>query len=357
VRRILVLAASLVVACGARTGLRSVDRDAGPRPDAFIPPDARPEPDAPFFTDAAPPCRSDLDCDDHVVCTGDHCAPGGCTHDAHDAVCDDGLFCNGRETCALTGCLPGMPQCIDAIDCTDDACIEASQSCTHTPNDARCPLSNICDPVRGCLPRLLAQDPAFIYNIALPSGDVSRITRTQVPLTDIALAGDGTFYGATSNEGLVRLDPHTGATTPIVFVGAQFFGLEADPTTDTLYGGSAEDIVRFDLATGTYTVIARLPAGEIVSGDLAFIGGRMLVTTTTNFRVAPDDLFVVPLDMSGPPRRIGNTGHPCIFGLAVYRDTLYGLTCEGLVLTIDPMSAASAVVSRTMIVFDGGAAR
>lgn len=347
----------VLISCGARSGLRVVERDAGPTIDASSPRDARPEPDAPFFSDAAPPCRSDTDCDDHVACTGDHCTPMGCTHDAHDSACDDGLFCNGRETCALTGCVAGMPQCIDAIDCTDDACNETTDACTHTPNDARCPISNICDVTRGCLPRLLAQDPSFIYNIALPSGEVSRITRTQISLTDIALGADGTFYGATNNLGLVRLDPHTGATTMIVPVAGSFFGLESDPTTDTLYGGADQNIVRFDLANGTYTNIARLPANEIVSGDLAFIGGRMLVTATTNFMVAPDDLFAVPLDRSGPPVLVGSTGVPCIWALAVYRTTLYGLTCRGEVLTIDPNTATSAVVSRTMIQFDGAAAR
>jgi hypothetical protein len=346
----------LLAACGARTGLRIEPRDAAV-PDSPAPHDAHPEPDAPFFVDAAPPCRTDLDCDDRIACTGDFCTESGCAHDAHDASCDDGLYCDGRETCALSGCAPGTTPCDDGVDCTDDACIEARAACTHTPNDGRCPLSNVCDPIRGCLPRLLAQDPTYLYNIELPSGNVTRITATQVPLNDVALTGDGTYFGATSALGLVRLDPHTGTATMAVPIAGQFYGLEADPTTDELYGGADQDIVRFDLTTGSYTNVARLPANQMVSGDLAFIGGRMLVTTTTDFRVAPDDLFAVPLDRSGPPALVGSTGYPCIFGLAVYRDTLYGLTCHGLVLTIDPATGTSRVVSTTMIEFDGGAAR
>lgn len=351
----------LAFGCGARTGLTDRLGDAA-SPDAGR--DAAtldaPMLDAPRFDtgiDAPPPCRVDSDCDDGIACTPDTCGREGCEHITNDALCNDGLFCNGVETCSLSGCAAGISQCNDGVDCTDDACIEPTDSCTHAPNDALCPLSNTCDPIHGCEPRLLAQDPTSIYNIALPSGTVSRITRTDVPLNDIALGEDGTFYGATGNRGLVRLDARTGVTTPLVRLAGRFYALEADPNSNVLYGGSDDRIVSFDLVTGSLVDVARLPTPEIVSGDFAFLNGQLYVTATRNFRVANDDLFAVDVTMSGPPRLIGNTAHPCIFGLAVYRDTLYGLTCEGLVLTIDPMTARSTIVSRTMIEFDGGAAR
>ena len=350
---------ALVLGCGARTGIpepvvhdaASVDasvHDAAPPIDAFR-----------FDTgfDSPPPCVVDSDCDDAVPCTRDTCGREGCMHATDDSLCDDGMFCNGVETCSLGGCVPGATQCIDAVDCTDDSCIEATDSCVHTPDDARCPLSNTCDVLLGCEPRLLAQDPTSIYNIALPSGMVSLITRTDTPLTDIALAEDGTFYGSTAGRGLRRLDPRTGATTLVAPVAGRFYGLEADPASSALFGASDDRIMRFDLVTGALTQVGLLPAGEIVSGDLAFIGGRLLITATRDFRVADDDLFWVDLASSGTPHLIGSTGHPCIFGMAVYRDTLYGLTCDGLVLQIDPTTAASTIMLCTMIEFDGGAAR
>jgi hypothetical protein len=356
VRALAFFASLSLLACGARTGLGV--HDAGARNDAGSPIDAAIDawrPDSGL--DAPPPCVVDTDCDDGIACTRDVCGREGCAYSTDDALCDDALFCDGVETCSLAGCVGGVAPCGDGVDCTDDRCLEASDACAHDPNDALCPLSNTCDPIQGCEPRLLAQDPTSIYNIALPSGVVSLIARTDLPLTDIALAGDGTFFGATTARGLVRLDPRTGATTPVVRVPGRFYGLEADPSSDVLYGGSDDRIVRFDLVTGSLTDVARLPAPEIVSGDFAFVGGRLLVTATRSFRVADDDLFAVDLASSGPPTLIGNTGHPCIFGLAVYRGTLYGLTCEGLVLEIDGATAASTVVSRTTIEFDGGAAR
>ena len=360
VRTRLVFGFALVLGCGASTGIPvPVVRDAAMPIDTSVH-DANVidafRPDA--GVDAAPDCRVDADCDDRVPCTHDTCTPRGtCMHTTDDALCNDGRFCNGIETCSLGGCVPGQTPCIDAVDCTDDSCIEATDSCVHTPDDARCPLSNTCDVLLGCEPRLLAQDPTSIYNIALPSGVVSLITRTDTPLTDIALAEDGTFYGATAGRGLRRLDPRTGATTLVAPVAGRFYGLEADPASRALFGASDDRIMRFDLVTGALTQVGLLPAGEIVSGDLAFIGGRLLITATRNFRVADDDLFSIDLAASGSPRLIGSTGHPCIFGMAVYRDTLYGLTCDGLVLQIDPTTAASTIVSRTMIEFDGGAAR
>ncbi len=99
-------------------------------------------------------CASDADCDDGLACngaescdtdTGD-CRPGdpptceddevcddirgGCASPCtDDAECDDAVFCNGTETCdeASGLCAPGSP-----LDCPDgEACDEDSQECVE----------------------------------------------------------------------------------------------------------------------------------------------------------------------------------------------------------------------------------
>jgi len=47
-----------------------------------------------------------LDCDDDVACTIDSCdTQNGCEHTTDDSECDNGLFCDGNETCDITnGC-------------------------------------------------------------------------------------------------------------------------------------------------------------------------------------------------------------------------------------------------------------
>jgi cysteine-rich repeat protein len=87
--------------------------------------------------DGAGSCGDALprDCDDGVACTLDSCSEyyDSCVHTPDDAPCDDGLHCNGAETChATSGCLEGEPvDCDDADICTHDRCDEAQGACEH----------------------------------------------------------------------------------------------------------------------------------------------------------------------------------------------------------------------------------
>ncbi len=182
------------------------------------------------FLDACVECLADDDCDDRQPCNGiEHCIAGvcvtgtaiacddglACTHDAcdettglcaftpHDDLCDNGLFCDGSETCDVQlGCLEGVPpcallcnddtdtctecsgsadcndglfcngeetcvdgacvvgpqpDCTDGVACTVDTCDEDSMACLHTPNSSACSDGAFCNgpetchPVDGCI--------------------------------------------------------------------------------------------------------------------------------------------------------------------------------------------------------------
>ena len=100
------------------------------------------------FCDGAETCDAVLDCqagadpcDDGVGCTVDTCDEDGdsCSHATDDAACDDGVFCNGAETCDPTlDCQPGADPCDDGVACTQDGCDEGGQTCSHTNDDAVC---------------------------------------------------------------------------------------------------------------------------------------------------------------------------------------------------------------------------
>jgi len=61
-----------------------------------------------------------------------------------DAECDDGLWCNGQERCVSGQCAAGAPvNCNDGNACTDDACDETLNRCTH-PCGAAGPGSACC---------------------------------------------------------------------------------------------------------------------------------------------------------------------------------------------------------------------
>jgi cysteine-rich repeat protein len=100
---------------------------------------------------------SNAPCEDGNPCTEDDaCNQGTCTS-GKPASCDDGLFCNGFETCAPNnGCVPGeAPVIDDGVGCTVDVCDNDQAAVVHEPNDDACQVeglceSPICHPIEGC---------------------------------------------------------------------------------------------------------------------------------------------------------------------------------------------------------------
>ena len=78
---------------------------------------------------------------------------------SNDAECDDGLYCNGTESCVDGVCQPGAAvSCSDGVSCTDDSCNEDTDSCDYIANAANCDDglyctgTESCDPDIGCSP-------------------------------------------------------------------------------------------------------------------------------------------------------------------------------------------------------------
>ena len=119
------------------------------------------------FCNGAESCDPGIGClagsppvvDDGVACTDDDCDEPGdlVTHTANDALCEDGAFCNGVESCdPALGCQPGAAvDCADAVACTLDSCDEALDGCDHQPDDPSCDdgdpcTAELCHAVLGC---------------------------------------------------------------------------------------------------------------------------------------------------------------------------------------------------------------
>jgi len=102
-----------------------------------------------------------VDCDDGVACTVDVCneTTDSCDNTPEDTLCDNDLFCDGAETCdPLLDCQPGtLVDCDDGVACTVDVCNETTDSCDNTPDDAACDDglfcngAETCDAIAGCL--------------------------------------------------------------------------------------------------------------------------------------------------------------------------------------------------------------
>ena len=75
-----------------------------------------------------------------------------------DADCDDALFCNGTESCVAGTCQAGSAPAIDdGVACTDDSCDEVNDVVVNAPNDANCDNGLFCDGVETCDPVLDCQ--------------------------------------------------------------------------------------------------------------------------------------------------------------------------------------------------------
>ncbi|OQY25893.1 MAG: hypothetical protein B6244_14630, partial [Candidatus Cloacimonetes bacterium 4572_55] len=106
-------------------------------------------------------CSIDDDCDDGVFCNGaetcvsgacqagnDPCPGNYCSEDTdicyeceQNSECDDGLFCNGEETCVSGSCRPGSDPCDSSQYCNEDTDICKDVECS---SDEHCNDGNDC---------------------------------------------------------------------------------------------------------------------------------------------------------------------------------------------------------------------
>ncbi len=96
---------------------------------------------------STPTASNGLFCDGAETCNAGVCQAGT------PPACDDGLFCNGTETCneGTDSCDAGTPpNCDDGVSCTDDSCNEGTDSCDNVANDAHCDDGLFCNGTETC---------------------------------------------------------------------------------------------------------------------------------------------------------------------------------------------------------------
>lgn len=90
-------------------------------------------------------------CDDSNACTDDACLAGtGCLNTANDTPCDDGLFCTVGDICSDGACTGSPRDCSDGATCTIDSCDETAGACVQTPSDQVCDDGLYCNGTETC---------------------------------------------------------------------------------------------------------------------------------------------------------------------------------------------------------------
>jgi hypothetical protein len=183
-------------------------------------------------------------------------------------------------------------------------------------------------------------------------------------MTDIAIDKDGVMIGVSFGT-VYKVDPATAATTLLSHgLSGDFNGLSFVPSEalgqpaggpDVLVGTRNQDgaVFRVDPATGGTTQTGNMGAFSS-SGDLVAVKGFGTVLTADN-GLSPDRLVrLAPATFAATA--IGTTiGYGEIWGLAYWKNRIFGFTSGGQFILIDPTTGAGTLVSSSSEAWWGAA--
>lgn len=271
-----------------------------------------------------PGCTTNPECDDGLFCNGaETCVSGSCQAGSYpcgaqlcresddtcvncltNGNCSDGLFCNGSETCNAAGnCVAGSaPNCDDGIACTADSCNETTDTCDHAPNNALCSDgqfcngSEVCNTSTGCVAGTAPCPPSEcdeVNDVCTSSGSLylSFVDSAAIP-----------GVGTVANEDVVAYDLSAGTWTWIFDgsdVGLGSFvidGLAVLPGGDLLLSFTAAGTIG-GISTDDSDVLRFTPTslGSTTAGTFSiYFDGSDVGLSTNN-----EDVDAIALTASG----------------------------------------------------------
>jgi hypothetical protein len=182
-------------------------------------------------------------------------------------------------------------------------------------------------------------------------------------MTDIAIDKNNQMIGVSYSR-VYRVDPTTAATSllssalsgnfnGLSFVPAAMLGLTGD---DVLVGTQNSDgkVFRIDPMTGSATEVGNMGAFTS-SGDMVAVAGFGTVQTVTSLGAGGDRLARLAQQSFSASVIGGGTGFAQIWGVAYFKDKVYGFTNNGAFLLIDPNTGAGTMVSNNGLSWWGAA--
>ncbi|MFO0610441.1 MAG: hypothetical protein U0324_45190 [Polyangiales bacterium] len=211
-----------------------------------------------------------------------------------------------------------------------------------------------------------------LYTVDPTTRDVQRVGTFQFPtdgnthaMTDLAVDAMGRITGVTE-DALYSVDPMTARCTLVrslpvadrrVFVGLTWVPVGVlDPAAEVLLGGATDgSLWRINPASGTTARVGALPTGWGISGDIVSIRGAATYATVrpTTGTSTTDTLVTLTFGSSVTMRRVGDIGFRSLYGLGYWRQTLYGFSRAGELITIQASSGRGTRVSMPAMQFSG----
>jgi hypothetical protein len=173
-------------------------------------------------------------------------------------------------------------------------------------------------------------------------------------MTDIAIDKNGQMIGVSYSR-VYRVDPSNAQTTLLSSsLGGSFNGLSFVPAAalgmtgdDVLVGTENNDgkVFKIDPMTGAATQVGDMGGAFASSGDLVAVEGFGTVQTVTGSssdvlaKLAPNTFAASPIG--------SGTGFGMIWGVAFWKNKIYGFTDGGDFILIDPMTGTGTRVTST----------
>jgi hypothetical protein len=181
-------------------------------------------------------------------------------------------------------------------------------------------------------------------------------------MTDLAIDKNGQMIGV-SFSSAYRVDPTTAQTTLLSSsLGGSFNGLSFVPAAalgqtgdDVLVGTDNSDgkVYRVDPMTGAISQVGNMGGAFTSSGDIVSIANYGTVQTVPG---ASSDVLAMLAPNTFAATAVGSgTGFSQIWGIAYWKNKVYGFTAGGDFVLIDPNTGVGTLVSHSGIAWWGAA--
>jgi hypothetical protein len=162
-------------------------------------------------------------------------------------------------------------------------------------------------------------------------------------VTDIAFHGP-TLYGVSFNN-LLRINKRTGAGTNIGAIGISTNGL-AVASDGIIYASGGGQLIKINPVTGAGTAIGNFGSGLSSCGDIAFDSNDNLYAALNS---GSNVVLAHVNRTTGAATVIGNTGLSTLYGIAFFCCHLYGITNDGILVTLNVVTGNATVVGKTSV--------